>query len=75
MPELKNIGDILRLFPVEKIIDATHFDVENISQVKSVVDVLPSSMNLASDKYSIKGINIGYDKNAQVIVKAPVTTI
>ena len=32
-------------------------------------------MNLASDKYSIKGINIGYDKNAQVIVKAPVTTI
>jgi hypothetical protein len=75
MPELKNIGDILRLFPVEKIIDATHFDVENISQVKSVVDVLPASMNLASDKYSIKGINIGYDKNAQVIVKAPVTTI
>ena len=75
MPELKNIGDMLRLFPVEKIIDATHFDVENISQVKSVVDVLPASMNLASDKYSIKGINIGYDKNAQVIVKAPVTTI
>lgn len=75
MPELKNIGDILRLFPVEKIIDATHFDVENISYIKSVVDVLPASMNLASDKYSIKGINIGYDKNAQVIVKAPVTTI
>lgn len=75
MPELKNIGDILRLFPVEKIIDATHFDVENISYVKSVVDVLPASMNLASDKYSIKGINIGYDKNAQVIVKAPITTI
>lgn len=75
MPELKNIGDVLRLFPVEKIIDATHFDVENISYVKSVVDVLPASMNLASDKYSIKGINIGYDKNAQVIVKAPVTTI
>ena len=75
MPELKNIGDILRLFPVEKIIDATHFDVENTSYVKSVVDVLPASMNLASDKYSIKGINIGYDKNAQVIVKAPVTTI
>ena len=75
MPELKNIGDILRLFPVEKIIDATHFDVENISQVKSIVDVLPASMNLASDKYSIKGINIAYDKNAQVIVKAPVTTI
>ena len=75
MPELKNIGDILRLFPAEKIINATHFDVENISHVKSVVDVLPASMNLASDKYSIKGINIGYDKNAQVIVKAPVTTI
>lgn len=75
MPEVKNMGDILRLFPVEKIIDATYFDVENISQVKSVVDVLPASMNLASNKYSIKGINISYDKNAQVIVKAPVSTI
>ena len=72
MPELKNIGDILRLFPAEKIINGTHFDIENIHQVKSVIDVMPASMNLSSDKYTMKGVNIGYDRNAQVIITAPV---
>ena len=72
MPELKNIGDILRLFPAEKIINGTHFDIENIHQVKSVIGVMPASMNLSSDKYTMKGVNIGYDRNAQVIITAPV---
>ena len=74
MPDVKSIGDIIRLFPIERIIDGAFFNIDSIEQVRSVMDVLPASMNLNAHKYTVKGIHFGYDKNAQIIVKSPVTT-
>lgn len=74
MPEVQNIGDIIRLFPIERIIDGTIFNIDSIEQVRSVVDVLPQALNLASEKYTVKGFNFGYDRQQKIITKAPVTT-
>jgi hypothetical protein len=37
------------------------------------MDVLPASMNLNANKYTVKGVHFGYDRNAQIIVKSPVS--
>jgi hypothetical protein len=74
MPEVQNIGDIMRLFPIERIIDGTIFNIDSIEQVRSVVDVLPQALNLASEKYTVKGFNFGYDRQQKIITKAPVIT-
>ena len=74
MPEIQNIGDIMRLFPIERIIDGTIFNIDSIEQVRSVVDVLPQALNLASEKYTVKGFNFGDDRQQKIITKAPVIT-
>lgn len=73
MPNVKNIGDIIRLFPIERIVDGTLFNIDTIEQVRSVMDVLPASMNLNANKYTVKGVHFGYDRNSQIIVKSPVS--
>ena len=74
MSEIQNIGDIMRLFPIERIIDGTFFNIDSIEQVRSVVDVLPQSLNLTAEKYAVKGVNFGYDRQQKIITKAPVTS-
>ena len=73
MPDVKNVGDIMRLFPIENIINGSYFDIENKDLVRSIMNVPSSTFTLSSAPfYTLKGVNFGYDPKSRIIIKANV---
>ena len=72
-PEAKNIGDIIRLFPIERIVNGHELGIENAISVRSVISVLPESFAVSTAPYyTVKNINFGYDAKNKVVMTAPI---
>ena len=75
-PDAKNIGDLMRMVPIEQIINGSFFDIDNTTDVLSVVPVPANVLGTTTTPYyTIKGMNYGYDPRSRVIMKAPISTI
>ena len=73
MPNINNIGDLLRCFPVENIINGTYFNIDTKDSVRSVMTVLPKTFKVSKDPfYTVKNINFGYNSLAKVVTRANV---
>jgi hypothetical protein len=72
-PEAKTVGDLMRMFPLEYIINGIALNIDKTTDIRSVVQVVPTMFSLSSTpKYTVKGQNFGYDDRMKVIIKAPI---
>lgn len=67
-PECKNIGDIMRMFPVEYILDAAHLGLSTFEQILGVTIVSPKTLAVCGTVYQIKDAQYGYDSRNKCIM-------
>ena len=67
-PECQNIGDIMRMFPVEYIIDASNINITAFEQVLGVTIVSEKTLAVCGFTYQIKDVKYGYDTRNKVIM-------
>ena len=66
----KNIGDIMRMFPIDKIIDGYTLGIDSISRVKNIAIVSNDVLKLVAKKYESRNIIFSYDPSSQTIMKS-----
>ncbi len=64
-----NIGDIMRMFPVEKIVDGNALKIPAMSHVKGVSAVSSDVLKLVANKYEVRNIVYSYDTRTEFILR------
>ena len=67
-PDCETIGDIMRMFPVEYIIDASHLGVGSFEQVLGVTIVPEKTLTVCGTVYQVKDVKYGYDTRNKCIM-------
>lgn len=64
-----NVGDVMRMFPVEKIIDGNVLKISSLAHIKGVNTVSPDVLKLVANKYEVRNIIYSYDVRTEAILK------
>jgi hypothetical protein len=67
-PECKNVGDIMRMFPVEYVLDASNLGLSTFEQILGVTIVSPKTLAVCGTVYQIKDAQYGYDSRNKCIM-------
>ena len=67
-PECKNVGDIMRMFPVEYVLDASNLGISTFEQILGVTIVSPKTLAVCGTVYQIKDAQYGYDSRNKCIM-------
>ena len=70
MPELNNVSDIIRLFPIDKIIDGSSISLSNPTNVSGFVSVPAKNILLLANQYIAKNMIYSYDTKSKTILYA-----
>jgi hypothetical protein len=70
MPELNNVSDIIRLFPIDKIIDGSSISLSNPTNVSGFASVPAKNILLLANQYIAKNMIYSYDMKSKTILYA-----
>ena len=70
MPELNNVSDIIRLFPIDKIIDGSSVSLSNPTNVSGFASVPAKNILLLANQYIAKNMIYSYDAKSKTILYA-----
>lgn len=71
MPELNNVADIIRLFPIDKIIDGSAIALASPANVNGFSSIPTKSILLSANQYVAKNIIYSYDSKSKMVLFAP----
>jgi hypothetical protein len=74
MPELTSVGDIIRCFPVDKIINGASIGISSPSEIRGFAVIPHANIDNFKNQYKIKNVTYAYEPQSKTIISAELPT-